>query len=83
MKKNTDQSLFKREYFPLLMNKVFAVYTASNFYKLYFQPQNMYYHSEVTLTSAKREHIPTSSMAVSNTFNSSAIRRLAATVQQP
>lgn len=38
------------------MNKVFAVYTASEFYKLYFQPQSKYYHSEVTLTSAKREH---------------------------
>lgn len=61
------------------MNQAFAVYTASNFY---FQSQNMYYHSEVTLSSAKREHIPTGSTAASNTFDSSAIWRLAAIVQQ-
>lgn len=40
------------------MYKVFAVYTASRFYKLYFQAQNMYYHSTVTLTSAKRSTFP-------------------------
>lgn len=60
------------------MNQAFAVYTACNFS---FESQNMYYHSEVTLSSAKREHGPTSSTA-SNTFDSSAIWRLAATVQQ-
>jgi len=33
---------------------MFAVYTASNFHKLYFQPQNMYYHSEVTLNFCQK-----------------------------
>lgn len=53
-KKSRDQSLFRRREFPQLRNMVFGVYTASNFYKL-LQLQSMYYHSEVTLTSAKRE----------------------------
>lgn len=47
------------------MNKLFGVYTPSNFYKLLWL-QSMYYHSEVALTYAKREHIATSSTAMSS-----------------
>lgn len=63
--KPQDQSLFRRREFPQLMNKVLGVYTAFNFYKL-LQLSSMYYHNEVTLTSAKRENISTISITMSN-----------------
>lgn len=55
--KSRDQSLFRSHQFLQLMNKVFGVYAASNFYQ-FLHLQSMYYHSEATLTPAKESTFP-------------------------